>query len=99
MTHRVAVDDERLKGRRCGIDNCPSKRYFRVDGRIVCDRGHEQVFKGVQNFLLILQNFLETAEDEEAPVSTAVKRHKFSEGGREVEERKLKRREEVKRIE
>jgi hypothetical protein len=43
MAHRVTVDDERVKGRRCGIDNCPSKRYFRVDGRIVCDRGHEQV--------------------------------------------------------
>ena len=43
MAHRLAVDDERLKGRRCGIDNCPSNRYFRADGRIVCDRGHEQV--------------------------------------------------------
>ena len=45
MANRITVDDERLKGRRCGIDNCPSKRYFRVDGRIVCDRGHEQVHK------------------------------------------------------
>lgn len=50
MAFRVPVDDERLKGRRCGIDNCPSKRYFRVDGRIVCDRGHEQVLEGVQSF-------------------------------------------------
>lgn len=43
MSQRAIADDERLKGRRCGIDNCPSKRYFKVDGRIVCDYGHEQV--------------------------------------------------------
>jgi len=43
MSQHQKVDDERLRNRRCGIDNCPSKRYFRIDGRIVCDRGHEQV--------------------------------------------------------
>ena len=48
MAHRVPVDDERLRGRRCGIDNCPSKRYYRLDGGIVCDRGHEQVLYTLQ---------------------------------------------------
>lgn len=46
MSQRTTVDDERLRGRRCGIDNCPSKRYFKIDGRVVCDRGHEQVLLG-----------------------------------------------------
>jgi len=44
MSQPELVRDERFKGRRCGIDNCPSKRYFKIDGRIICDRGHEQEF-------------------------------------------------------
>ena len=96
MAHRTVVDDERLKNRRCGIDNCPSKRYFKVDGRIVCDRGHEQV-SVIPRYSLTLQNFLETAEDEDAPASSAIKRHKFPEGGPEGEERQRKIREALKR--
>jgi hypothetical protein len=43
------------------------------------------------------QNFLETAEDDEAPVSSIVKRHKIGEGGLAEQERLRQRREALKR--
>jgi len=52
MQRRVRVDDPRLKDP-CGIDNCPSTNYFKVDGRYVCERGHEQVFHFLRRVWLI----------------------------------------------
>ena len=68
MSQPELVRDERFKGRRCGIDNCPSKRYFKIDGRIICDRGHEQ-------------EFLETVAEDDGmvPASSQVRRYKIDE--------------------
>jgi hypothetical protein len=43
------------------------------------------------------QNFLETAEDDEVPVSSIVKRHKIGEGRLAEQERLRQRREALKR--
>jgi len=83
-TSRVPVDDERLKGHRCGIDNCPSRRYFKVDSRIVCDRGHEQVAAHTYTPIAVRgrvsdrgQNFLELADEEDPTLSLTVRKHKL----------------------
>lgn len=49
MERRVRVNDPRLKGP-CGVDNCPSTNYYKVDGRYVCELGHEQVPPSPEKF-------------------------------------------------
>jgi len=98
MERRVRVNDPRFKGP-CGIDNCPATNYFKVDGRYVCERGHEQVSTSQVKFgWYHSQNIVETGEDEEAPAPSGVMRHTFVEEGGEAEERRRKREENLKRI-
>ena len=85
MSQRVPVDDERLKNHRCGIDNCPSRKYYKVDGRIVCDRGHEQVT--TLNMVSDCKSFLETADDDEGAEAVRRIKHRLGDTVEDQEEK------------